>query len=557
MYLVLVRHGQAEKARENQPDAERSLTEAGIRATKANLRRVFELIPAAGDVKVITSPYLRARQTAEIAMSTVKDIWGQERLLMPKPETEELLTETTLRKRENQCPAGSVQDLSEALRNGAAAAAGSEDRNAEPDPNPEAPEQEPAPDQAPTQDPDQPDPAASEFTSLPGLIADELGFGRSGNPRYTYNGRAMRRLDGPDRIVMLVGHDPQMSRLGEYLTGLDIKFSKGSAMCVELSGEKAEAVAAAEDPETAERALMHSCELRWFVGGPDTSRWQTLVDVEKIFRKRYERVEKYCRKFRDGIDDADTVHDMRVAIRTLRSLLTFIEPFQKHSQNRRLQKDLRGIVRELSRLREYDVLIDEAERVGIDFEAAGEGIEPPKTLDAALSDMREEEYSNARAAFSKSGFSKLMKEIGKEIRSFEWRGSIERNGLSADDLERRLTGMSEQFLLTYRGLDFTDAAETHKVRKNAKKVRYAASVMKPLAGEHRDIVEAMKRVQDRLGRLCDVRVNAELLEEIARKKGQLSEVAMWQAQNLAVLEREDEKEIIEALGQERGGERNG
>lgn len=68
MHLILVRHGPAqdrdEFAARGRPDPERPLTDAGRRKTRdaaAGLARVVE-----APVRIVTSPYVRARETAEI-----------------------------------------------------------------------------------------------------------------------------------------------------------------------------------------------------------------------------------------------------------------------------------------------------------------------------------------------------------------------------------------------------------------------------------------------------------------------------------------------------------
>ncbi|MEJ5370217.1 MAG: phosphohistidine phosphatase SixA [Bryobacteraceae bacterium] len=65
MEILLMRHGVAADARPGQPDAERALTGEG----KQKLRSLFRRLRKAGvrPALILTSPYLRARQTAEIA----------------------------------------------------------------------------------------------------------------------------------------------------------------------------------------------------------------------------------------------------------------------------------------------------------------------------------------------------------------------------------------------------------------------------------------------------------------------------------------------------------
>ena len=66
--LLLLRHGIAEERRDDRPDGLRSLTPAGQRRTTAVLERAVALGLQAE--RLITSPLVRARQTAEIALAT-------------------------------------------------------------------------------------------------------------------------------------------------------------------------------------------------------------------------------------------------------------------------------------------------------------------------------------------------------------------------------------------------------------------------------------------------------------------------------------------------------
>ena len=70
MELYLLRHGIAEDHSPTHQDADRALTKEGI----ARLRDVLQTAAKAGVAPsmILTSPYLRARQTAELAQSILK-----------------------------------------------------------------------------------------------------------------------------------------------------------------------------------------------------------------------------------------------------------------------------------------------------------------------------------------------------------------------------------------------------------------------------------------------------------------------------------------------------
>ena len=65
--LLLLRHGIAEERGGGRPDAERALTDRGRRRTEAVARRLADLGLAVD--RLLSSPLVRARQTAEIAVA--------------------------------------------------------------------------------------------------------------------------------------------------------------------------------------------------------------------------------------------------------------------------------------------------------------------------------------------------------------------------------------------------------------------------------------------------------------------------------------------------------
>ena len=77
MQIYRLRHGIAEDARPGQADADRALTPEGIKRLREILKRARTASVA--PTVIVTSPYVRARQTAELA----KEILGYEDELSP------------------------------------------------------------------------------------------------------------------------------------------------------------------------------------------------------------------------------------------------------------------------------------------------------------------------------------------------------------------------------------------------------------------------------------------------------------------------------------------
>ena len=67
-------------------------------------------------------------------------------------------------------------------------------------------------------------------------------------------------------------------------------------------------------------------------------------------------------------------------------------------------------------------------------------------------------------------------------------------------------------------VDFMKHEETHSLRINAKKLRYAATYLAPITGEKdKTVIKEMKKIQTGLGTLCDLDINGHLLLEMADK----------------------------------------
>lgn len=472
MYIILLRHGDAEPGKADVPDENRRITPLGERALRAALPRTLELIPPDGAVEIWSSPMVRAQQTAGFVTDCLSRTPAAKRL------------------------AGNEPVICEELA----------------------------------------DSGTEALSAKVAEIMRETACGENGK-------------DG-DRTVILVGHVPQLERFASYLTGLNIKFKKGAAMCLQLD-EKA--LPEGDSPEEDAKALSGCGSLRWFVQGAPLDRWKAILDLEEILSDGYRRVAGNMERFRGNPDDVEAVHDLRVSIRTLRSFVSYIGPFQRERQNRRMQHCLREIVAQLSLLREYDVLIEEVRKMTAEEEKGTDKPVSASKLEKALNKRRRRECRRVRNTFSSRRYLNYLSTAKKDFSNIRWRAGVEREGIGRKTLEARFDEIAAEFSGAYQNLDFSDVRMSHKVRKLAKKVRYVAIGMKDLAGEHREILTEMKKMQDVLGRLCDVRVNIRLLKDLCRKRG-FSGTACRQAEEMIRMEHKEEGMMEEQMEKAREAE---
>ena len=258
--------------------------------------------------------------------------------------------------------------------------------------------------------------------------------------------------------IVCVGHNPFIEEATELLCGARIHFRPGALAAFEL----------AEDPTDADpsSSLAHP-------------------------------------------DDVETLHKLRVSIRTLRSLLKFAAPFHRAADARAVQQDLRSIVVPTSRLREFDVLADEARQM-----------DPPSDdLVAACLEMRAAERDRVLGILAGDDAKRTLGRIARTVKPIRWKRRIEKNGLSRDAVARRFSDMEASIDRKLATTDLGAAEATHDLRKCAKRVRYAAENYAAFldADEAKATSERMKAVQDELGALCDARVNVGIIDEFPRK----------------------------------------
>ncbi len=289
--------------------------------------------------------------------------------------------------------------------------------------------------------------------------------------------------------IVAVGHNPFIEDLVERLSGVRLAFSTGAVAALELPD--------GFDPSTAKNRKP-PCRLLWFMQGPHAKRWDTLCVLEGVLAEHADNVAFHLEAFLRDPGDVEALHRLRISIRTLRSLAEFCAPFVKKHQAKEVQHDLRAVVLQTSRLRELDVLAQQV--AALDAPAAD--------LLAACSLLRGGEQARVAAALDCPKVAGAVERARANLHGVCWKNQVARNGLSPDRLRRRFAEMADSLEKNLDRVDLADAEATHDLRKDAKRVRYTAEHLADLLGPV--AVEAARRshaVQDRLGALCDARVN--------------------------------------------------
>ena len=230
-------------------------------------------------------------------------------------------------------------------------------------------------------------------------------------------------------------------------------------------------------------------------------------------------------------NDAESVHQMRVGTRRLRSLLRLFSRTMPLPPA--LQAELDWLTGELGAARDADVLANST---------------LPKVARAcanetALADLQQAAASRAAAkrqlvagAVAGARYARLMLDLACWVQTAGWHGSIDETAqaqhLSEALAERALKILKRRHrCLLQRGERLLDGTpkERHRARIAAKKARYASEFFQSLLPARRvkRYVRTLGVLQDALGWMNDAVVAEGLLREMARSRPDLVEAASF------------------------------
>ena len=224
---------------------------------------------------------------------------------------------------------------------------------------------------------------------------------------------------------------------------------------------------------------------------------------------------------RRGTDPED-VHQARVAVRRLRSHLRTFLPLMDIEWAGSLRQELGWLADELGAVRDADVLMDRLRK------HAGALFPRDRTAGAKILALvaarREHAMSQLRSTIHSNRYIDLLKRLVDAARAPQLAPIAAESGLLTlpplvASLWRNVDGMVDGF-----GLNPTDD-QLHRLRIRAKRCRYAAEAVSPVAGKRaRSFARAAEAVQEVLGEHHDAVVAAQWLRDQAAA-GSLTYVA--------------------------------
>lgn len=216
-------------------------------------------------------------------------------------------------------------------------------------------------------------------------------------------------------------------------------------------------------------------------------------------------------------DDAEYLHQLRVALRRLRVALRMAVQASPDAELDALGEEIAALGSGLGRLREWDVFVADAVRPLLARLPGQAGVEA--LLDACES-RRAASYESLRSEEEARGLQRLLLRFAIWMNGDYWQREELQAGASGF-AARRLRKLSKRFDSSASELDAADSAQLHALRILAKKLRYSAEFFSNFydGKRARSFLAALGEVQDVLGRVNDVAVARRLLDELAAQPG--------------------------------------
>ena len=237
--------------------------------------------------------------------------------------------------------------------------------------------------------------------------------------------------------------------------------------------------------------------------------------------------------------DPEGIHQLRVALRRIRSALDLMRSVVSLSKLEALSSDARWFAQNLSAARDWDIFQKKTLPMIAKFCPTIHGFD---ALEEVAARRQSSAYRKARLVLAERRTANFVLGLGAWIEARGWRSDVASDGLSQlaeptiTFAARMLSGQQAKVLKRGRGFKSLAADERHRVRLAVKKLRYIADFLLPLYGDRKPVrrySDRLTELQKDLGSYNDMATTSSLLAGLgAEAPGSSSAAAAitgWQA----------------------------
>jgi CHAD domain-containing protein len=213
-------------------------------------------------------------------------------------------------------------------------------------------------------------------------------------------------------------------------------------------------------------------------------------------------------------EDIEDVHQMRVATRRMRSALRIFAPYFKGKAFRTFRARLKKVADALGAVRDLDVLIDDLTKYekknGASLQAAV----------ALLAEQRTEARTALQRALDRRDYNRFVVQFGEFLTTPGASArAVDTDAIAPNRVRHILPTLIYEHLGVVRAYDAAvtegDAETLHALRIEFKRLRYLTHFFEEVLGSSApDFLKDLKAIQDHLGRMQDIQVATDRLEDL-------------------------------------------
>lgn len=239
-------------------------------------------------------------------------------------------------------------------------------------------------------------------------------------------------------------------------------------------------------------------------------------EIQKILLFCLQEIIRMQEKFLKSPSEPETVHQLRVKTRQLRSLLSFIKPLISQEDYISIQDKLRNLAGRFSYIREIDVLKKEWSKL---TKAYSDFLGEPTALRDVLMIERNKEQAELYEQITKGSTTPVLLQIWAWFLESPWKQNTDTLTTLSDFTGMRYKNWYNRIEKGLKKTDFHDLHTTHTLRIQCKKLRYVLNCLEPiLKNKQRKTLSRLKDLQEYLGEICDAQRNVAILHELTEKK---------------------------------------
>lgn len=217
--------------------------------------------------------------------------------------------------------------------------------------------------------------------------------------------------------------------------------------------------------------------------------------------------------------DPEGVHQMRVALRRLRALVTAYKPIFADEVYTQLRGELRWLQQQLGPAREWDVFLNETLAPLRNRLPSEESLE---LLQREAEELRQAAYEVARSAVYQPRYTDLLLRLELWLDQGTWRrpappGESDPGDAPVEPFAKAiLDTRAKKMKKLGRKHDKLGEGELHRLRIQGKKLRYASEFFAGLFPKKatKRYLKSLEAIQDRLGAVNDAATGQRLLDEL-------------------------------------------